>query len=113
MFGNLGKMAGLLGNMGQIRAKMEDMKERLQHARFVGNAGAGQASATVDGRGELLKLELDPALVQGGDVEMIQELAAAAVRDAMVKSREALQKEIQAATGGLDLPGLSGLMGGA
>lgn len=112
MFGNLGKMAGLLGSLGQMNEKMEAMAERLKHARFIGEAGAGQAKATVDGRGDLLKLEYDPALVKSGDTELLQELACAAVRDAMVRSREALQKELATLTGGLEIPGLAGLIGG-
>ena len=112
MFGNIGKMAGLLGNFKEMGGKLEAMKERLKQARFIGEAGAGQARATVDGRGDLVKLEYEPTLVQSGDGEMLADLACAAVRDAMARSREALQKELSALTGGLELPGLTGLLGG-
>lgn len=112
MFGNLGQIAGLLKNMGAIKQNMEQMNARLQAARMVGEAGGGQVRATVDGRGELLSVKLEPALVQGGDVELIEDLVCAAVRDAVARSREALQKEMQAATGGLNLPGMGDLLGG-
>ncbi len=112
MFGNLGQIAGLLKNFGAIKQNMEQMNARLQAARMVGEAGGGQVRATVDGRGELLSVKLEPALVQGGDVELIEDLVCAAVRDAVARSREALQKEMQAATGGLNLPGMGDLLGG-
>ncbi len=112
MFGNLGQLAGLLKNMGAIRQNMEAMNARLQAARLVGEAGGGQVRATVDGRGELVSVKIEPTLVQGGDVELLEDLVCAAVRDATARAREALQKEMQAATGGLNLPGMGDLLGG-
>jgi hypothetical protein len=112
MLGNLGQLAGLLKNAGQIKQNMEAMQERLAAARFTGEAGAGQVRATVDGRGDLVSIKLDPALVQAGDVEIIEDLTCAAVRDAVGRSRAAAQKELQEITGGLGLPGMGDLLGG-
>ncbi|HQL53073.1 MAG: YbaB/EbfC family nucleoid-associated protein [Phycisphaerae bacterium] len=102
----------LMKNAGQIKQGMQDMNERLQAARFVGEAGGGQVQATVDGRGEMVALKIDPALVQAGDVEMLEDLTCAAVRDAVNRSRAAVQKEMQELTGGLNLPGMGDLLGG-
>lgn len=112
MFGNLGQLASLLKNAGQIQQNMKEMNERLAAARFTGEAGAGQVQATVDGRGELLGLKIDPGLVAGGDVELLEDLALAAVRDAVARSRTAAQKEMQAITGGMGLPNLGDMLGG-
>jgi DNA-binding YbaB/EbfC family protein len=112
MFGNLGQIMNLMKNAGQIKQGMQDMNERLQAARFVGEAGGGQVQATVDGRGEMVALKIDPALVQAGDVEMLEDLTCAAVRDAVNRSRAAVQKEMQELTGGLNLPGMGDLLGG-
>jgi DNA-binding YbaB/EbfC family protein len=112
MLGNLGQLAGLLKNAGQIKQNMEAMQQRLAAARFSGQAGGGQVTATVDGRGDLVGIKLDPALVQAGDVEIIEDLTCAAVRDAVTRSREAVQKEMQEITGGLSLPGMGDLLGG-
>jgi DNA-binding YbaB/EbfC family protein len=112
MFGNLGPLMNLLRNAGAIKQTAQQMNERLQAARFVGEAGGGQVQATVDGRGELLSVRFDPALVQAGDVELLEELTCAALRAAMSRSREALQKEMQELTGGVNLPGMSDLLGG-
>ncbi|MFO0837584.1 MAG: YbaB/EbfC family nucleoid-associated protein [Phycisphaerae bacterium] len=112
MFGQIGQIAGLLRNAGKLRESMGDMQQRLAAARFVGESGAGQVRATVDGKGELISLKIDPALVQSGDVEMLEDLTSAAVRDAVNRSREAVQKELQGALGGMDLGGMMDLLGG-
>lgn len=112
MFGNLGQIASLLKNAGQIKQSMKEMNERLATARHVGEAGGGQVQATVDGRADIISLKIDPGLVQAGDVEMIEDLAVAAVRAAMTNSKQAAQQEMQALTGGMGLPNMDELLGG-
>lgn len=113
MLGNFGQLASLLKNAGQMKQNLEEMNQRLEAARFVGEAGGGQVSATVNGRGEPLNIKIEPTLVKGGDVELLEDLVAAAVRDAISRSRESMAKEMQAITGGLsNLPGLGNLFGG-
>lgn len=111
MFGNLGQIASLLKNAGQIKENMKLAGERLKAARFVGEAGGGQVRATVDGRGELVSVKLEPGAVQGGDVEMLEDLLVAAVNDAIRRSREGAQKELEAATGGMNLSGVMDMLG--
>lgn len=111
MLGNLGQLASLLKNAGQIKENMQAMQERLAAARYTGEAGGGQVRATVDGKGDLVEIKLESAAVQAGDIEMLEDLICAAVRDAVNKSREAVQKEMQAATGGVDLGGMMDMLG--
>jgi hypothetical protein len=106
MFGNIGQLAHLMRNAGQIKENMARMQERLEHARFAADAGAGQVTATVDGKGELVSIKIDPALAAGGDLEMLEDLVVAATRAAVAQSRIAMKKELEAAAGGLDLGGL-------
>ncbi len=111
MFGNLGQLMNLMKNAGQLKQSMKDMNDRLAAARFTGEAGGGQVRATVDGRGEMVAIKYDPAAV--GDLELLEDLTVAAVRDAVARSREAMQKEMQELTGGLNLnlPGMDKLFG--
>jgi DNA-binding YbaB/EbfC family protein len=111
MLGNLGQIAHLLKNAGQIKENMKGLQERLAAARYVGEAGGGQVRATVDGKGELIAIKFDPAAVQSGDIELLEDLVCASVRDAVTKSREAVQKEMQEATGGMDLQGMMDMLG--
>ena len=113
MFGNMGQLAQLLKNAGQIKENMKGMQERLAAARHVGEAGGGQVRATVDGKGELVEIKIDPQTVQADDLELLEDLICASVRDATSKSRDAVQKEMQAATGGMDLQGVMNMLGGS
>jgi len=111
MLGDLGKLTHLLRNAGQIKQNMQEMQARLEQTRYVGEAGGGQIRVTVNGKGDPVEIKFDPELVAGGDVEMLEDLACAAVRDAMQKSREGVQKEMEAATGGMDLGGMMDMFG--
>lgn len=109
MFGQMGTLMQLMKDMPRLKEQMEAAQQRLSAARFVGEAGAGQAKATVDGKGEMISLELDPQLVASGDKELIEELTVAATRQAVALSRTGMQDEIKQAFGGLDLSALGGL----
>jgi len=112
MFKGMGQLAGLLKNAGQIKQNMEQMNERLKAARFAGEAGGEQVRATVDGKGELISLKIDPNTVAADDVELLEDLVVAAVRNAVSRSREGAQKEMEQATGGLDMSGMMDMLGG-
>ncbi len=59
---------------------------------------------TLDGRGQMRKLRIDPALVVPGEVEMIEDLVVAAANDAKGKLEAHLQGEMSKITGGMPLP---------
>lgn len=100
MFDNLFQVVQLLKNAGQLKQTVAALNERLAAARFTAEAGGGQVRATVDGRGELIALKIDPQLA-ASDVEMMEELICAAAREAVRLSREAAQKELGAVLGGV------------
>jgi len=111
MFGNLGQLAGLLKNAGQIKENMKAAAQRLKEARIVGDAGGGQVQTTVDGSGEAVSVRIAPELFATGDRELIEELVCASFRDAIVRSREVMQKEFSQAAGGIDLSSMMGALG--
>lgn len=110
MLGNLGQIASLLKNSGKIQENMRQMQERLAAARFVGESGGGQVRATVDGKGELISIKLEPALVSTADVELLEDLIAAAVRNGVERSRIAMQGEMSAMGSSLGVPGLGDVL---
>ncbi|MFH1746943.1 MAG: YbaB/EbfC family nucleoid-associated protein [Planctomycetota bacterium] len=112
MFGNIGQLMHLMRNAGQIKQNMGEMNERLGAARFTGEAGGGQVRATVDGRGDMVALKIEPATIEEGDIEMMEDLICAAVRDAVRNSRAGAQKEMEAAMGGMNLGGMMDMLGG-
>jgi len=112
VFGNLGQLAHLLRNAGQIKQNMQEMQARLEAARYVGEAGGGQVRVTANGKGDLLEVKIDPALIKADDVELLEDVLCAAVSDAIQRSREGAQKEMQALTGGMDMQGMMDMLGG-
>jgi DNA-binding YbaB/EbfC family protein len=99
-----------LGDILKQAQKMKTEMERIQAeaaTRTVeGSAGGGMVTAVANGRGELLSVKIDPEVVRGEDLEMVQDLVTAAANDALRKARELLSQEVSRLAGGLGLPGL-------
>ncbi len=109
MLGGLGNLAGLLKQAKQMKEQMEQMQAELERRTFDADAGAGLVIATVNGKGDLVGIKIDPKAVS--DIEMLEDLVKAAVAAANAKSREAVKAEMARLTGGLNLPGLSEMLG--
>jgi DNA-binding YbaB/EbfC family protein len=92
----------------QLQAKVAEIQERLDAQEVASSAGGGMVKATVDGKGAIKGLRIDPAVVDPEDVEMLEDLVLAAVSEAQKKARAMYEEEMRKATGGLpmQLPGL-------
>lgn len=111
MFGNLGNLADLMRNAGKIRETVEKTTESLGQLHVEGSAGGGAVVAIATGRMELVSVRIDPKLLADGDTQLVEDLVTAAVNQALLKAREAAAQSIQAITGNIPIPGLSGLLG--
>jgi DNA-binding YbaB/EbfC family protein len=97
-------LAGLMKQAQEMQEKMAQMQARLEHVDTEGVAGAGMVRVTLNGRGELRGVKIDPKLADPAEMEMLEDLIVAAHRDAKQKVEAAAQAEMQKATGGLTLP---------
>jgi len=101
-------MKGGLGNiMKQAQAMQEKLKqaqEELAQTVVDGSAGGGLVQVQMTCRYDVRKVELDPDLL-GEDKEVVEDLVAAAVNDAVRKVEEATQQKMSGLTGGMGLPG--------
>ncbi len=97
-------LAGLMKQAQQMQSKMEEMQARLQTMELTGEAGAGMVRVTLNGKGELRGIKLDPKIVDPQDPEVLEDLIMAAHRDAKTKLDTAMASEMQKVTGGLNLP---------
>lgn len=95
-------------DMRQIMKQAQEMQQQLAKAQedlaqreFVGTAGGGMVKATVTGGPELVAIEISPEVVDPGDIEMLEDLVVAAVRQAMEAAVEAANNELGGLTGGL------------
>lgn len=100
-------MRGPLGNLMQQAQKMQETMQRAQdelHAmEVVGQAGGGMVSVTMTGKHEVRRVRIDRAAI-GDDLEMLEDLIAAACNDAVNKVLGLTQEHMGAATGGMNLP---------
>jgi DNA-binding YbaB/EbfC family protein len=96
-------------NMAMLRKmqqKIEEAQSRLAETEVTGTAGGGLVTATMTGAGELVRLQIDPSAVDADDVETLQDLVVAAVRDAARVANETAQSVMGPLAGGLGIPGL-------
>jgi len=97
-----------LGDVMKQAQKMKAEMERLQAEAAVktveGSAGGGMVIVVANGKGEILSVRIDREAVRGDDLEMLQDLVAAAANDALRKARELLAQEFSRLAGGLGLP---------
>jgi len=100
-------MKGAMGNMMKQAQKMqEDMKkaqEEVANMEAEGQAGGGMVKVLMNGRHELRKVELDDSLMSD-DKEMIEDLLAAAVNDAVRKIEQQSAERMSSVTAGMNLP---------
>lgn len=104
MFGQLGNLADLMRNAGQIRESVAKATEALGQLQVEGSSGGGAVTAKVNGRMEMVSLRIDPKLLADGDAELLEDLVVSAVNAAMAKARDSAAQSLASVAGGLTLP---------
>ncbi len=98
-------LAGLMKQAGAMQQKMQELQERLEQVTLEGSAGAGMVTVTLNGKGEMRGVRIDPKLADPAETEMLQDLIVAAHADARRKMEAMAAEEMQKMTGGMALPG--------
>jgi nucleoid-associated protein EbfC len=99
-------LGGLLQQAKQLQERLTSVQGEIAARTAEGRAGGGMVTAVVNGRLEVLRVHVDPSLLEAPDREMLQDLVVAAVNDALRAARALIAEEMQKATGGLPIPGL-------
>ena len=106
-------MGGGPQNMNQIirqAQKMQDdmkaLQEELDATEYVGESGSGMVKATVSGKHDVVGIKIDASIVDPEDIEMLEDLVAAAVNDGIAKARKDSEERMEKVTGGLNVPGM-------
>jgi DNA-binding YbaB/EbfC family protein len=107
MFKELGSLAHLLKNAQALTGRMQEMRNRLGERKVTGSAGGGMVSVEMNGHSQVTGCQIDPALFETGDREMLEDLIVVAVNQALEKVREMAAEEMGQITDGLNLPGLA------
>jgi DNA-binding YbaB/EbfC family protein len=89
--------------MSMAKQQAEALQKKMEQTVVEATAGGGSVSVKMNGRKQILSLKIDPEVVQGGDVEMLQDLVTAAVNEACRRVDEAMQSSLGGMLGGLGL----------
>lgn len=98
---NLGNM---LKEAQKLQSKMTDMQAKLAETELSGAAGGGMVTVTLNGKGEMRKVKIDPSLAEPAEVEILEDLIVAAFNEAKAKIEAHVQEEMGKLTGGMSLP---------
>ena len=95
---------GMMKQAQQIQERMQQMQEELAAMEIGGEAGGGLVRVTLNGKGELKGVRIDPSLMKPEETEILEDLIVAASADAKTKVEGQMQSKMQELTGGLPLP---------
>lgn len=108
-------MMKMMGKMKEVQARIKEAQDNLVNVQASGESGGGMVKATVNGKRQLISLDIDPALLKGDDKVVLQDLVVAAVNKAAEEADVRAKEELKKSTEGLipNIPGfdLSNMMG--
>ena len=99
-------MGNILKQAKVMQDKMADIQNELANKTIEFASGGGMVNVTINGRQEIVSIRVDPSVINPNDVEMLQDLIAAAVNGAIKRSQEMMSEEMGKITAGLNIPGL-------
>lgn len=102
--GQLGDMAKIMKQAQEMQSRMGEVQARLDEIEVTGEAGAGLVRVTVNAKGAVRRLSVDPSLFVPEEREVVEDLIVAAIQDAQARAMEAAQTEMAKVTEGLSLP---------
>jgi DNA-binding YbaB/EbfC family protein len=98
---NLGQM---MRQAQEMQAKMAELQEHLAATEITGVSGGGMVRVTSNGKGVMRAVKIDPILLDGSEVAVLEDLIVAAANDARAKAEAATAERMRELTGGLALP---------
>jgi len=105
--GGLGDMGNMLRQAMELKKKMETLKEQLGDEIVTGEVGGGMVKVTMNGKFEVLRVEIDPVIVDRDEVANLETLVQGAVNSAQTRAQQMVNDRMRELTGGMDIPGLT------
>ena len=101
-------MMKMMGKVKEMQSKMKEAQDKLEYIHETGEAGAGMVKATVNGKKQVISIEIDEALMSKEDKETVQALTVAAINNALEKADVSAKEEIKKSTEGI-MPNIPGM----
>ncbi len=98
-------MQKLMKQAQKMQADMARLQEELVNMQVEATAGGGMVAVVANGRQDIVSIKINPEVVDPADVEMLEDLVLAAVKEALRLSSELAASEMAKITGGLKMPG--------
>jgi DNA-binding YbaB/EbfC family protein len=102
-----GGMQGMMKQIQQMQAEMEKVQNELGNKTVTEESGGGIVKATANGKKEIISIEIDDEIINGGDKEMLEDLVVAAVNKALESAGKMAEEEMSNVTKGMIPPGLN------
>jgi DNA-binding YbaB/EbfC family protein len=96
----------ILKQAQELQAKLAKIQDELANTHIEATSGGGAVKVTINGQQEIQSVKISPEVVNPQDVEMLEDLVLAAIKDAYTKSQELASQKMGGLTGGLKIPGL-------
>ena len=106
MLKGLANLGNLMRQAQEVGGRMKEVNDRLKSEKVVGSAGGGMVEVEMNGLGQVLRLTIEPALVEKNEREMIEDLVPAAVNQASQKAKQLHVEAMKSLTEGIEVPGL-------
>lgn len=100
-----GNMNNMMKQVQKMQKEMARLQEEIEQRTVEASAGGGAVTVVASGKKEIISITIKPEVIDPDDVEMLQDLIAAAVNEALRQADEMIAKEMSKITGGLNLPG--------
>ena len=99
-------MSEIMRKAQDFQKKMSQMQNELAGRTVTASVGGGMVSVTINGKIELLSIQIDKEVINPEDQAMLQDLILSAVNEGIKKAQDLAQSEMRKLTGGINIPGL-------
>lgn len=107
--GGAGNMNAMLQQAQKMQEEMAALQADLEEREYEVSAGGGAVTVKINGKKQILALDIDPEIVDPDDIETLSDILVAAVNEAIKRVEDTGNAEMSKITGALGMPGMPGL----
>lgn len=109
MAGSLGDLGGLLRQAKKMQREVAEMQDKLASKIYEGKAGGGAVVVSISGAYEFKNITINPEVVDADDIELLEDMVAIAVKEALQQISTESAESMKGVTGGMGMPGMPGM----
>lgn len=101
---NFGNMAALMQKASKMQKELQDLEKKFENESFEGNSGGNLVKVKINGKFNILSIDIDDSLINKEEKSILSDLISAAFNNAKAKADETKKENLKAVTGGLPIP---------